>query len=204
MVGPTEFSPETERQLQVGYESSLRAYPFALSLSYQTSTIPLAYDKQHGPSFELEQAVELLETRRAITWSRMQGLQEANADLATRFRELSDQLEPHAIAIRINHQPRNVLEYYRRLLLESDQVVEEIRRNAKGFENFLQPITYSTIRKAASGGPVIIVNINRYVGCNNSSRWYSWSFPMHHQLCCPTLLPTLQTLELSGCPIFPK
>lgn len=124
-------------------------------------------------SGKLETAIELLEQGRAILWSRMRGfrhslltLGEVDPDLESRFKAVSRQLQVHATSSsNLKSNSRSSFEaqerQYRRLSEEWDGVVERIRK-VEGFEYFLRPVPFSTLRKAASEGPVIVVNISRY------------------------------------------
>lgn len=116
-------------------------------------------------------AVEVLEQGRSILWSRMRGfrspltaLGEVDSDLANRFMLVSTQLEAHATSSATSYSKKSVdieeqQRLYNRLSEEWDEVVWKIRE-VKGFENFLLPIPFSTLRKAAAEGPVIVVNIS--------------------------------------------
>ena len=54
-----------------------------------------------------------------------------------------------------------MLEERRRAARDWDAAVDQIRR-IEGFEHFLRPVPFTDLRAAASGGPVVIVNISRH------------------------------------------
>ena len=56
---------------------------------------------------------------------------------------------------------QRMLEERRRAARDWDAAVDQIRR-IEGLENFLRPIPFTDLRAAASGGPVVIVNISRH------------------------------------------
>lgn len=123
-----------------------------------------------------EIAITFLEQGRAILWSRMRGyrqpletLKDVDGDLAGRFERLSVQLELHSTqGLDKTKAPAGSHNYaeeqqrqYRILSEKWDQAVEEIRA-LDGFEDFLRPAPFSSLRAAAAEGPVIVVNVNRY------------------------------------------
>jgi tetratricopeptide (TPR) repeat protein len=120
----------------------------------------------------LDTAVELLEQGRAILWSKMQGLRhpldklrDASGTLADQFDRTSRELERHAMSIDIeSHLPGfydQQTKKHRILSEKWDEAVRQIRQ-IDGFTNFLQAVPFSTLRLAATEGPVIIVNISQY------------------------------------------
>ncbi|KAF8580058.1 hypothetical protein K439DRAFT_1275662, partial [Ramaria rubella] len=129
---------------------------------------------------QLQTAVEVLNHGRAILWSRMRGyrfpleiLRRTNAELAERFQSLSTQLENLAISSAFESTgsdptgPQPSVSFDAKITLlhtiapKFDEVVDEIRREP-GFKDFLQAVSFTTLRTAAAEGPVIIVNISDY------------------------------------------
>jgi CHAT domain-containing protein len=129
-------------------------------------------------SGRIEKAIEILEQGRAIMWSRMRGfrhplvkLHDSHPELGTRFKTLSAQLELQATtvqaldastpgsgpAVSFEVRQRN----YQRLTVEWNKVVEEIR-NVDGFQDFLRAVRFSSLRRAAAEGPVILLNVSKY------------------------------------------
>ncbi|KAK7031350.1 CHAT domain-containing protein [Favolaschia claudopus] len=116
-------------------------------------------------------AVELLERGRAILWTRLRGyraslerLRDVNDPLATRFENVSKQLEILAFSRSI---ARNTLEPELHFdgMITSKRVVQEERetllneiRQLEGFEHFMRPVPYKALRCAAEGGPVVLIN----------------------------------------------
>src|ERR1700722_565130 len=47
------------------------------------------------------------------------------------------------------------------LAVERDELLQQIRR-LPGLEDFLEPPHFASLQEAASGGPVVIVNVSRY------------------------------------------
>jgi tetratricopeptide (TPR) repeat protein len=130
---------------------------------------------------ELESAVELLEQGRAIVWARLRGyrhslekLHEVDSELAQEFQMLSAQLEQQATSsdfgMKVSEavfEPAGLpvsmerkMKQHRILSEKWDGVVSQIRRK-EGFADFLLPIPFTTLQKAAKEGPVIIVNISK-------------------------------------------
>ncbi|EGO25130.1 hypothetical protein SERLADRAFT_414844 [Serpula lacrymans var. lacrymans S7.9] len=118
-------------------------------------------------------AIELLEQGRALLWAqlarfrtpldRLRALGVKERDLANRFDYLSRLLERGgASPNKVFHASTNEEAYtHRGLRREWDSVVNEIRQ-IDGFSNFLQPTPFAELQKAASHGPVIIVNTSQY------------------------------------------
>ncbi|PSR79574.1 hypothetical protein PHLCEN_2v6985 [Hermanssonia centrifuga] len=133
---------------------------------------------------ELGIAVQALEQGRALLWSRMRGyrhpiekLQESDAGLAEQFKGVCQQLERlnvsseykvlgvPPIPISITPQAAHELEFdakvtnNRELLDDYERIVSEIRQ-LDGFTSFLQATPFPSLQEAASGGPIILVNVN--------------------------------------------
>jgi CHAT domain-containing protein len=124
----------------------------------------------------LETAIEMLEQGRAVLWSKMRGyrhplnkLRETHPDLFDLFGGLSSQLERLAMTSKSegSQEASRPLDSeiqertYRTLSQRWEETVEQIRQ-LEGFQDFLQAVPYSTLKKAAAEGPVIVINISDY------------------------------------------
>ncbi|EJD06602.1 TPR-like protein [Fomitiporia mediterranea MF3/22] len=137
---------------------------------------------------ELEQAVETLEQGRGLLWSQMRGLRtpidqlaETNEGLTDRFKDVNRRLEHLSLSHealmsgsdmdgRVLPGPDNrpgqklhdqLLRLKKELLLEQDGIINEIRQ-VPGYENFLKVTPFRELQQAASEGPIIMVNHNKY------------------------------------------
>ncbi|EJD03002.1 uncharacterized protein FOMMEDRAFT_156360 [Fomitiporia mediterranea MF3/22] len=123
---------------------------------------------------KLELAVEILEQGRGLLWFQMRGfrspleqLAETNKEFSDRFRDVNRRLENLATSSATLTPGLNVqvqqpsfdemLKSKRQLAKERDEIINEIRR-LPGFENFLAATPFKVLRRAASEGPVIMVN----------------------------------------------
>ncbi|EJC97712.1 uncharacterized protein FOMMEDRAFT_115279 [Fomitiporia mediterranea MF3/22] len=137
---------------------------------------------------QLEQAIEILEQGRGLLWSQLRGLRhpldqlaETNGKLADRFRNVSRQLEDLATSHEalasgsdINRSGSHrldgelgqksfdeLLKLKKKLSHEQQEIMNDIRR-VPGFENFLEATPFRVLQRAASDGPVIMVNHCKY------------------------------------------
>ena len=129
---------------------------------------------------QLEQAIEILEQGRSLLWSEMRGLRTsadllraANPHLAGRFTAINQELEILTTSASSNGnigmddkgpdgdkwtgQLSDLTKRQHKLLMERDTLISQIRCQP-GFEKFLLPLSFDTLRSAASHGPVIIIN----------------------------------------------
>lgn len=123
----------------------------------------------------LDVAVELLEQGRAILWSKLRGfrhplveLREVDRALADKFESLGVELEGYAMSSELdplvrNHAPPVVpskvqQRTYHQISDEWNRALEKIRE-LDGFQDFLGIVPFSTLRKAATEGPIIVVNV---------------------------------------------
>ncbi|KAH7885472.1 CHAT domain-containing protein [Phlebopus sp. FC_14] len=112
-----------------------------------------------------DEAIEILEQGRMMLWSHLaraltplddlRATGQHGASLADEFERLSAQLE------RIPRISSTASKSCRLLLKERDTVVEQIRR-IHGFKHFFLRSHFLELQKAASDGPVIIVNASQY------------------------------------------
>ncbi|KAI0265371.1 hypothetical protein BC834DRAFT_182837 [Gloeopeniophorella convolvens] len=148
--------------------------------------LPLEYASYQIEEGDLERAVEVLEQGRALLWSEMRGLRTsvdrlARVDpvLAGEFQSINHALEQLTTSIpsrrrskplrkpthdRESDQFSRTFNSHRELLEQRKAVVSRIRA-LPGFEHFLQRVPFSTLRAAASRGPVIIVNHSKHGQC---------------------------------------
>ncbi|KAG2139978.1 CHAT domain-containing protein [Suillus cothurnatus] len=148
-------------------------------------------------SGDVRRAVELLEQGRTIIWTQMtrprtplESLQTRGdhaAALVKRFRDLSSLLDKPPANER-EATPRVDVEAeearYRCLVKDWNGAVEEIRK-IEGFSHFLLPPSFSDLRDAARGGPIIVL-IASMSSCDAVIIW-------HEQP--PTHIPLPTTLE---------
>ncbi|KAG2114914.1 CHAT domain-containing protein [Suillus cothurnatus] len=142
-------------------------------------------------------AVELLEQGRTIIWNQMtrprtpldtlQTHSDDAAALVKKFRDLSSLLDqpPASYAeatLRVNVEAEEAR--YRRLVKDWNGAVEEIRK-IEGFSRFLLPPSFSNLRDAARGGPIIVLIASK-LSCDAIIIW-------HEQP--PTKIPLSTKLE---------
>jgi tetratricopeptide (TPR) repeat protein len=166
-------------------------------------TMPLDYASIQIYLGQFEEAIETLEQGRALIWSEMRGLRAPVAQLienlpfAKRFAEINQELEElttsdtpsgrpemeHGVA-----QGRDLMDPFGRLVVKQQKLVEE--RNAlisqiqgrPGLIGFLKAPPFTTLRSAASRGPVILIN---------HCEWRSDILIIFHNL-LPCSIPTIE------------
>jgi CHAT domain-containing protein len=111
-------------------------------------------------------AVELLEQGRGVFWSQLTRLHSPLDDVIVTGpagKTLADEFTRLASLIRntLNSAGADQHERLCRLNLEMQRVVTNIRE-LPGLSRFLLPSLFSDLQRAASGGPVIIVNASKY------------------------------------------
>ena len=114
-------------------------------------------------------AVELLEQGRGAFWSQLTRLRTPLDDVIASCpagKTLADQFSHLTSLIRIAFDSPGADQHDRvcRLNLELQRVVSGIRE-LPGLSRFLLPSRFSDLRRAASGGPIIIVNASKH-GCD--------------------------------------
>jgi CHAT domain-containing protein len=147
-----------------------------------SKTLPLDYASYQIDVGQLEQAIETLERGRALLWSEMRGLRTsierirlaADSNLVDEYTGVSHKLE----ALTFTFSPSsdvnggtsnldkmdptgNLIERQRQLLDDREKLISQIRARP-GFETFLEPPSFDTLRSAALHGPVIIINHCRW------------------------------------------
>ncbi|KAH9970656.1 CHAT domain-containing protein [Russula compacta] len=162
--------------------------------------LPLDYASYLIQIGELKRAIETLERGRGLLWSEMRGLHTSidklrtvNLPLAKKFAAVNRDLE----ALTISGSPAIGMEggqvsgregmdpvgclvvKQRKLVEERDMLISQIRAQP-GFDTFLIPPSFDTLRSAAAGGPVILIN---------HSQWRS-DIIIHLHDSPPSLIPT--------------
>ena len=151
-----------------------------VAMGENCQTMPLDYASYWINLGQFEQAVETLEQGRALLWSEMRGLRipvtqliTEDSLLAQRFAQLNQELEALTIAVTPSGRPEmedgdaqvgDGTDPFGRLVITSRKLVEE--RDAllsqiqglPGLEGFLSAPSFTTLRSAASRGPVILIN----------------------------------------------
>ncbi|KAI9443710.1 CHAT domain-containing protein [Lactarius psammicola] len=144
--------------------------------------MPLDYASYQIELGRFEEAIETLEQGRALLWSEMRGLRtpmaqfvedSEDSSLAKRFAEINQELEALTTSLTPSArsemedgvaQGRNWTDPFGRLVIKRQKLVEE--RDAlisqiqcqPGSEGFLRASSFTTLRSAASRGPVILIN----------------------------------------------
>ena len=144
--------------------------------THDLHAIPLHYTSYHIDTGHLERAIETLEQGRGLLWSEMRGLRTsidqirlADTDLADKFSTVNRKLETLSLVSSLDNDidGNNGLEgmdpYGRgvmqkqKLLDDRERLITQIR-GLSGFDTFLKPPLFDTLRSAASHGPVVIIN----------------------------------------------
>ncbi|WP_326555141.1 CHAT domain-containing protein [Micromonospora sp. NBC_01813] len=113
-----------------------------------------------------QQAVELLDQGRSVLWTQALQLR----DDLDRLAEQAPQLHAELSRVRgelnrpLHSEAELSVPERRRLATRWDELVAQVRA-LPGFERLFRPVPYDELRRAAAGGPVVIVNISRY-GCH--------------------------------------
>ena len=168
----------------------------------ETRSFPLDYASYRVDQNQLEEAIEVLESGRALLWSQMRDLRtsidqllSADPVLGNKFAVVNRDLEELTKSVPPSHKlsvddgaadglmavdpfGRLVLER-RGLLNERAKLISQIQA-LPGFDSFLTSPPFDTLRSAASSGPVIIIN---------HSIWRSDIFILLHNM-PPSLITT--------------
>ncbi|TFK22893.1 hypothetical protein FA15DRAFT_757682 [Coprinopsis marcescibilis] len=170
--------------------SAMQAYSYAISLLPLLSSLDLTLTKRqnvlvHATSLssnavrcaievkDFEAAVVIHSTARSTFWSQelqlrtpIDNLRLVNRPLANAFRAISQQLEDAThggMDIMMNSNPAIPHVGTYSLAQERDRLLKQIR--AEGFEDFLQPPSFQTLKKAADNGPIVFLNAHTR-GCD--------------------------------------
>ncbi|KAH9014877.1 CHAT domain-containing protein [Lactarius pseudohatsudake] len=142
--------------------------------------MPLDYASFQIKLGRFEEAVETLEQGRALLWSEMRGLRtpmvqftEEDSRLAKRFADINQELEALTTSITPSGRPEirdgvgqgsdgmdpfgRLVVKQRKLVEERDGLISQIR-GRPGLKGFLKTPSFTTLRSAASRGPVIVIN----------------------------------------------
>ena len=138
--------------------------------------IPLDYASYHIDTGDLKQAIKILEQGRALLWSQMHRLHTsidqiwlANSNLADKFSAVNRELETLTMALSLSNDVdgNNDLEGIdpyshtvvrkQKLLEDCEKLIMQIQA-LSGFDTFLKPPTFNSLRSAASHGPVIMIS----------------------------------------------
>ena len=154
-----------------------------VTMGEKCQTMPLDYASFQIHLGRFEEAVETLEQGRALLWSEMRGLRTPVAQLIEdsplkkRFAKINQELEALTMSITPSGKPeiedgitqgRDGMDPWTdpfgRLLVKQQKLVEEREalisqiQSRPGLETFLKAPSFTTLRSAASRGPVIIIN----------------------------------------------
>jgi CHAT domain-containing protein len=151
-----------------------------VTMGEHCQTMPLDYASYQIHLGQFEEAIETLEQGRALLWSEMRGLRtpmaqliEGDSLLAKRFAEINQELEALTISITPSSRPemedgaiqgRDGTDPFGRLVVKRHKLVEERDtlisqvQGRPGLEGALNTSSFTTLRSAASRGPVIIIN----------------------------------------------
>jgi CHAT domain-containing protein/tetratricopeptide (TPR) repeat protein len=158
---------ETSLRLLIQHLTALPTLPQHLVI-FKNLTPSLAVDafsaclRKHAPA----RAVELLEQGRGVFWSQLTRLHSPLDDViisGTAGKTLADEFARLALLISNALKLPGPDQHERlcRLNLELQTVVSDIR-NLPGLSRFLLPSLFPDLQRAASGGPVIIVNASHH------------------------------------------
>jgi len=149
-----------------------------VSMHRYIERLPLAYASYQVNIGQLKKAIETLERGRGLLWSEIRGLRTStdrlrivSSHLAEKFTALNQELEVLTMSgppsIWMNNDGivggeeidpiGHIAVKQRKLLDERNSLLTQIR-SFTGFENYLMPPSFDTLRSAAMHGPVIIIN----------------------------------------------
>ena len=146
--------------------------------------LPLDYASYQVDQQQLEEAIKTLERGRAILWSQMRHLRapvdqllEVDPDLGHKLTAVNRDLEELTKSVPPSHELNmdgaaaddlravdpfgRLLMKQRNLLKERAKLISQIQ-SLPGFDGFLAPPSFDTIRSAALSGPVIIINHSKW------------------------------------------
>ncbi|KAH8978823.1 CHAT domain-containing protein [Lactarius akahatsu] len=155
-----------------------------VEMSDQCQSMPLDYASYQIDLGRFEEAVETLEQGRALLWSEMRGLRtpiaqfvEEDSPLAKRFSGINQELEAMTVSITPSGRPEmedgiaqggdwmdpfgRLVVKRQKLMEERDALVTQIQGQPES-EGFLKAPSFTTLRSAASRGPVILINHCRW------------------------------------------
>ncbi|KAH9999177.1 CHAT domain-containing protein [Russula compacta] len=150
----------------------------------RVSQMPLDYASYQVDKGQLEQAIETLERGRALFWSELRGfhnsvnqLSSVDPLLAEKWAAINRDLENLTMSVLPSRNTGidgggtedsdgtdpfgRLLMKQRKLLEEREKIISQVQ-TLPGFDNFLTAPSFDTLRSAASGGPIIIINHSVY------------------------------------------
>jgi len=153
----------------------------AVTMSDAIKSLPFDYAFHQIHTSQLEQAIATLERGRSLLWSEMRGLRSSmdqirstDPHLADIFTAVNRKLETVTLAVspKRNVDGRNsdvdgmdpfghLVVRQRKLLDDREMLISQIQA-LPGFDTFLKPPSFDTLRSAALHGPVIIINHSKY------------------------------------------
>ena len=152
-----------------------------VAMGEDCQTMPLEYASYQIHLGRFEEAVETLEQGRALLWSEMRGLrtpvaqlvEKGDSPLVKRFTEINHELEALTISITPSGRPEmedgvvqgrdgndpfgRLVVKRRKLIEERDALIPHIQ-GLPDLKGILSAPSFTTLRCAASRGPVIIIN----------------------------------------------
>ena len=145
---------------------------------------PLDFASYQIDADRLERAIEVLEQGGALLWSEMRGfrtstdrLRAANPDMAEEFTAINQELDTLTTSILSNGsvatvdgasideligQLSGLMKRQYELFTKRNALILQIRDQLVGFEDFLLPLPFDTLRSAALHGPVIVINHSKW------------------------------------------
>ncbi len=151
-----------------------------VTMGEHCQSMPLDYASYQIDLGRFEEAVETLEKGRALLWSEMRGLRTPIAQLikedpplAKRFSEINQELQAMTVSVTPSARPEvedgvaqgrdgtdpfgRLVVMQRKLVEERDALISQIQ-GRPGLEGLLRAPLFTTLRSAASRGPVILIN----------------------------------------------
>ena len=144
-------------------------------------SMPLDYASYQIVLGQFEEAIGTLEQGRALLWSEMRGLRAPIAQLiqedsptTKRLAEINREIEALTMSLTPSARPeiedfvapgRNKMDPFGRLIIRQHKLLEErdaLIQGQPGLERVLRAPSFSTLRSAASRGPVILINHSRW------------------------------------------
>jgi CHAT domain-containing protein/tetratricopeptide (TPR) repeat protein len=163
----TLLAYETSLRLLVQHLTTLPSLPQHLII-FKNLTSSLAVDAFSAclRNCSLTDAVELLEQGRGVFWSQLARLHSPLDNVivsGSAGKSLADEFTRLSLLIRNALKSPGVDQHERlcHLNYEMQRVVTSIRK-LPGLSRFLLPLLFSDLQRAASGGPIIIVNASKY------------------------------------------
>ena len=159
---------------------AIQRQPTTIGLLGSEIHIPLDYASYQIEKGQLELAVETIEQGKTLIWSEIYGLRTSAGRLRAVDPNLADRLamvnqklltvnasilERRAVGSRLDEEEDHehidtfspTFKEQRRLLNERQGIVAGIKA-LPGFENFMEAVRFRTLQKAASRGPIIVIN----------------------------------------------